>query len=84
MFIIDATFEDIRIRAESRDGVSWEAMFDDAFTGKFDKRICTAQQVADIMAINLHIDGMPDGYTQMYERLESILAGLPKETRPVP
>jgi len=85
MFHIDATFEDIRIIAQSQEGHEYDVILADGNTGKQDTLKClSASHLAMIFAFNLDINGEPEGFEQFYAALEPVLAHLPRELRPIP
>lgn len=85
MFIIDATFEDTRIHAQSETGHEYSCQFSDNLTGEIaDTVTLTAQQLSYVMQFNLHPDGEPLGFEKMYEELEPIFKDWPTHLRPIP
>jgi len=85
MFLIDATFEDCRIHAESETGSHYKVRIKDNMTGKQSPvEVLTALQLQCIMAFNLDMNGMPEGYEKMYVSLEPIYKDYPIELRPIP
>lgn len=84
MFHIDATFEDTRLIATSKDGHGYDAILTDNLTGaQFTLPLKTAH-LAMVLAINLHPDGEPDGFEAMYAELEPLLLDCPLVCRPIP
>jgi hypothetical protein len=84
MFHIDATFEDTRMIARSEDGHTYQVMLSDSDTLNTHGLELTQEQLAMVMAFNLHNDGEPQGYEKFYEVLEPLLVDCPPECRPIP
>jgi len=88
MFIIDATFEDMRIQAtaldEGRVGTDWQVTFTDNHKGGSKIEVLTPEQLTMVLAFNLHPEGEPEGFKQMYEVLEPIFKDYPINLRPIP
>jgi hypothetical protein len=85
MFIIDATFEDTRIHAQSRDGKDYRLQVSDNHTGEIAEDVTiTALQMSYILQMSLHNDGEPEGFEKMYESLEPIFKDWPTHLRPIP
>jgi len=85
MFHIDATFELTRIVAESGDGKQWTMVINENLKGSRSGIIpVTHEQLAAVLAINLHPDGEPSLPDGMGEVLETLFAGLTPELRPIP
>jgi len=84
MFHIDATFEDIRLVANSQDGHDYAVLLVDGLSGKSEEITFSASQLGMILAFNLDPRGEPVGFEQFYAELEPLLAHLPKELRPIP
>jgi len=79
------TFNDCRIIASSIDGVMYHATFIDNLSGQT-KTIpnLVSAHLGMIVAINLDMDGEPEGYKQFYQELEPLFVDWPNELRPIP
>lgn len=84
MFIIDATFEDLRIHAQSETGHTYHCQFSDNHGEIAETVTLTVLQVSYVLQFCLHPDGEPDGFEQMYESLEPIFKDWPNHLRPIP
>ena len=84
MFHIDATFEDMRMIARSDDGNTYQVLLSDADTTETHELTLTHEQLAMVMAFNLHNDGEPQGHEDSYKVLEPLLVNCPPECRPIP
>lgn len=84
MFTIRATFEDTHITATSAAGHTYTVGVHDALT--YESRVVelTAQQLSYVLQFNLHPDGEPTGFEQMYQELEPIFKDWPNHLRPIP
>lgn len=84
MFLIDTTFEDIRIQARSEDGASYDTIIMDNQTGVFRSVQLTPEQLSMVIQFNLDSNGEPTGFEEFYKELEPIFAGWPNNLRPIP
>ena len=87
MFHIDATFEDLRlITSKNGNSEGWMLKLADNATGEEWSGVITDQQLDDILAFNLHINGMPITSTidERYARLDELVKRIPEALRPIP
>lgn len=85
MFKVQLTAQDLLFHAASTDdGRTYECLIIDIPTGEKATITLEPQDVADIVAFNMHRDGEPEGFAAMYERLEPKLGHLPINLRPIP
>ena len=85
MFHIDCTFEDCRIIATSKDGITYDGTVYDNASGESRSLPTVASDVVQrILAFNLHPDGEPEGFKESYKILEPLFADWPNNLRPIP
>ena len=85
MYHIDATFEMNRMIFTPNGAEGWLLTIHEGNHGKSSEPIpVTHQQVADILAINLHPDAEPEGHEAMYLRLEPLFRDIGDDLRPIP
>lgn len=85
MFRVTLIAQDLQFEAKSYDdGRTYRCVITDIPTLESHELVLTPQDVADIVAFNMHRDGEPDGFEAMYARLEPKLTGLPCNLRPIP
>ena len=85
MFHIDATFEDMRLIASSKEGTDYDVVISDAFTGKQTTLVVTPAELSYILAVNLSPEG--EVFLNVEHAGDSIrgkVAKLPQELRPIP
>jgi hypothetical protein len=90
MFHIDCTFEDTRIVAKPNIGSNsptidyWTMQVTNLHSGLQREVTLTATQLGYILAINLDLNGMPEGVDKMYESLEPLFKDWDDSLFPLP
>lgn len=84
MFHYDITAEDHRIIANSKEGIVFQVHLTDNLSGKTAENNLTHEELSDLVAFQLALDGVPNHAEKGYELLNPNFAKLAPELRMIP